>query len=281
MLVIAAALAAVTAAGVTSRLPAIAAGGLLHPSRNDVVPDRPGGCEDREFAGEGLTLRGWYCKGQGAPRATLIYLHGIADNRASSVGVIQRFTPRGFDVIAYDSRGHGRSDGEVCTYGYYEKADLRRVIETASVGPVILLGSSLGAAVALQEAGANRRVTAVIAAEPFADLRTVAIERAPFFLTRSTIEKAVRVAEEQGAFTIDDVSPVKAAGSIRVPVLLIHGANDVETVPEHSERVLDALAGPKRLIVVQGAGHNQSLGDGKVWTEIEDWIDAVLRVSAR
>jgi hypothetical protein len=39
--------------------------------------------------------------------------------------------------------------------------------------------------------------------------------------------------------------------------------------------VLAALAGPKRLILVPGARHNESLR-GMVWTEIEQWLDTVL-----
>jgi uncharacterized protein len=274
-------LAAVAAAVVSFQLPSIAAGGLLYPTRHDSIPDRPRSCVERDFAGEGVTLRGWYCQGEGARRATIIYLHGVADNRGSGVGVIQRFTPKGLDVIAYDSRAHGKSEGEICTYGFHEKADLRRVIETVQSGPVILVGTSLGAAVALQEAALNRRVTGVVAAEVFSDLRTVASERAPFFLTAGVIEKAIALAEDRGAFDIDQVSPEKAAESIKAPVLLIHGAADDETSPSHSERVLDALAGPKRFILVERAGHSQSLSDARTWTEIEGWVDAVLRVTAR
>jgi hypothetical protein len=40
--------------------------------------------------------------------------------------------------------------------------------------------------------------------------------------------------------------------------------------------VLQALAGPKRLILVPGARHNESLRGSAVWTEIERWIDAAL-----
>ena len=71
------------------------------------------------------------------------------------------------------------------------------------------------------------------------------------------------------------MSPVTAVAVITQPVLLIYGDSDVETFLDHSRRVMSALAGPKRLILVPGAGHNQSLR-GTVWTEIERWIDGVL-----
>jgi uncharacterized protein len=270
---------AVGAGVLFQQVPSIAAGGLLYPSRHTASGAAPANCTEREFAGEGVTLRGWSCTAAAVRRGTIVYLHGVADNHGSSVGAIQRFSPRGFEVVAYDSRRHGASDGTFCTYGYFEKVDLRRVIDSVRPGPVFLLGTSLGAAVALQEAADDRRITGIVAAEVFSDLRTVASERAPFFLSQSMIEKAIAVAERQAQLRIDDVSPVKAAASIRVPVLLIHGAKDVDTVPDHSERVLEALAGPKRLILVAGAGHNHSLSDTKVWTEIEGWMDAVLRSS--
>src|SRR5438128_11590183 len=100
------------------------------------------------------------------------------------------FVPRGFDVVAYDSRAHGESDGDICTYGFFEKNDLHRVLDTVDDGPVVLLGTSLGAAVAILEAADDQRVATVVAAETFADLRTVATERAPFFFTAATIRKA-------------------------------------------------------------------------------------------
>jgi uncharacterized protein len=157
---------------------------------------------------------------------------------------------------------------------------LRKAISIAcwtplEAGPIVLVGTSLGAAVALQEAAVDPRVTAVIAAETFSDLRTVATGRAPFFFTPGIIARAFRIAEQQGHFEVDAVSPVAAAANIRIPVLLVHGAADTDTPPEHSRRVLDALSGPKRIIFVPGARHNESLR-ADVWNEIERWLEEVL-----
>lgn len=66
-------------------------------------------------------------------------------------------------------------------------------------------------------------------------------------------------------------NPVRAAARIRVPVLLIDGAADIDTRPAHSERVFGALAGEKQLILVPGAAHNQSLS-GQTWAAVEPWI---------
>jgi alpha-beta hydrolase superfamily lysophospholipase len=268
-------LALVATGAVVAQLPSLAAGGLLHPLRRGLHTPAPHGCTNVTFQGAGIPLRGWRCPAQKNRRGTLVYLHGVADNRGSGTGIVQRFVDRGFDVIAYDSRAHGSSGGDACTYGYFEKQDLHRVLDTVPSGPIVLIGSSLGAAVALQETAGDPRVTTVVAAETFSDLRSVAQYRASFFLTEATIRKAFSLAEARGRFEVAAVSPVAAAARIRIPVLLIHGALDRSTPPDHSARVFAALKGPKRLILVPRARHNQSLA-GDVWPEIEAWIDHAI-----
>ena len=260
---------------VACQLPSIGAALILHPLRRHVVAAPPAMCQKVTFSGDGVSLQGWRGQAAGTRRGTLVYLHGVADNRASGAGVMERFRKRGFDVVAYDSRAQGESGGDASTYGFYKKEDLRRVMDTMNPGPIVLVGSSFGAAVALQTAAVDRRVSAVVAAETFSDLRTVVTERAPFFFTAGTIDKAIRLAEQKGRFQMDAVSPVLAARTITAPVLLVHGALDSATRPDHSRRVFAALAGPKRLILVPGAGHNESL-QGNIWEEIDRWLDSVL-----
>lgn len=263
---------------IVPNVPALAAGALLHPSRRHVVVETPKGCTDTSFEGVGgVTLRGWKCAPAAAPRGTLVYLHGVADSRASGAGVVRRFLDRGLEVVAYDSRAHGESGGDICTYGYYEKEDLRRVITASGRDRVVLLGHSLGAAVSLQTAADDERVAGVVAVESFSDLRTVAGERA-FYLPASIVERAFRYAEEKGAFQASRVSPVTAAARIEVPVFVIHGTADDATSPAHSERIYAALTGPKKLLLVDGAGHAGSLARGEVWDAIEQWIDELLSV---
>jgi dipeptidyl aminopeptidase/acylaminoacyl peptidase len=149
------------------------------------------------------------------------------------------------------------------------------VIDSVETGPIVLIGGSLGAAVALQAAADDPRVHAVVAVETFSDLRTVASERAPFFFTSGIVARAFQLAEQQGHFSVDAVSPVVAAAKIAVPVLLIHGDADVETPADHSRRVFAALREPKRLVLVPGATHNGSLRP-EIWDQIERWVRDVL-----
>jgi pimeloyl-ACP methyl ester carboxylesterase len=257
--------------------PEIAAGAVLYPARTTTLPVIPPNCVERRYPGDGLQLQGWACAAQGARRGTIVYLHGIADNRGSAVGTILRYTPMGYDVVAYDSRAHGQSEGEACTYGYFEKSDLRRVVNSLPDGPVVALGTSLGAAVALQAAPLTPRLSGIVAVEVFADLNTVVRDRAPFFVWEGLLSEAFAVAERRADFRVAETSPQAAARNVHVPVLLIHGANDTDTRLAHSQRVFDALVGQKRLVMVPGAGHNQSLRGASTWSEIDRWIEYVVR----
>jgi len=228
-----------------------------------------------DLEGAGVHLKGWRFPAQGAARGTVVYLHGAGDSRRSSLSIARHFVPVGFEVLAYDSRAHGDSGGDACTYGVYEKRDLLRVLAGVQKRPIILLGLSLGAAVALQAAAETRDVSAVIAIATFSDLRTVGRERAPFFASNHQIDEAFRIAEAEAKFRVDEASPLAAAPHIKVPALIIHGASDDETPPAHSRRVYDSLGGPKQLILVPGAGHNNALNPA-VWQQLDAWLRATL-----
>jgi uncharacterized protein len=254
-------------------LGSIAAGRILTPERHAPTLPPPAGCVERTFSGDSGPLEGWHCHRTGtANRGTILYLHGIAGNRDSAAAVVERFLPHGFNVIAYDARGHGSSSGELCTYGYHEKIDVRRVI--AEVGPsrVFLIGHSLGAAVALQAAAIEPLVRGVVAVSTFVDLRTIATERGDVRALPSwLVAWGVAQVERTGRFDVEATSPLRAAASIKVPVLLVHGADDRRPAPSHSERVLTALGGHGEMIVVPGAGHHDVLGPG-TWSRIEQWL---------
>jgi pimeloyl-ACP methyl ester carboxylesterase len=230
--------------------------------------------EDVTLAGDGATLRGWLFRADPPRRGAIVFLHGTASNREAGLGVAARYVPRGFDVLLYDSRAHGESTGDACTYGYYEKGDLRGALDWLGAPAVQVIGTSLGAAVALQAAAEDPRIASVVSIAVFSDLATVAQERAPFFASQGQIREALAIAEHDGHFRLADVSPAAAAPRLRVPVLVIHGARDRDTRPQHSQRVYEALAGPKRLILVPGGDHNNAL-DGPAWRAVDEWIEAV------
>jgi len=269
-------LAAVVAAGCMP--PSWGANALLHPQRRPMTrqPDRP--FDAVVFEGEGVKLKGWWFHAPNK-RGTVVFLHGLSDNRGNGVGIADHFLDRGYDVIEYDSRAHGESEGDACTYGFYEKQDLRRVLDRIEAKPIAVMGVSLGAGIALQAAAEDRRIVGVVAVSSFSDLRTAARERAPWFASKGNLAEAFAIAEKEGKFRADDVSPMAAAALIKVPTLVIHGEKDDETPAAHSQRIFAALHEPKRLILVANARHNHVL-DAHVWAEIDAWLATALAPAA-
>jgi uncharacterized protein len=261
--------------------PSWGANALLHPGRRIATTSPSQKFEALDLAGDGVVLKGWYFRSERPRRGTFIYLHGVGDSRVSSISLARHLTGRGFDVLAYDSRAHGESSGDACTYGFHERRDLRHALDKLATSPVMLLGTSMGAAVALQTAAEDKRIAATVAIATFSDLRTAAFERAPFFASRGNVEAALSMAETRGAFRIDEVSPLLAAQRIQSPVFVIHGAKDRETPSDHSRRVFEALRGPnKRLLIVPDAGHGDVLR-AQTWKEIDLWIDSIIPATPR
>jgi ketol-acid reductoisomerase len=144
-------------------------------------------------------------------------------------------------------------------------------IDSLGVTDVAVIGGSMGAAVGLQAAADDTRIQKVVAIATFSDLRTVARERAPFFASEKNIHDALALAEQQGHFVVDDVSSEKAAARLLIPVLVVHGADDHDTPPAHSQRVYAALKGPKRLLLLPGAGHSTPLSED-TWKIVDEWL---------
>jgi hypothetical protein len=216
---------------------------------------------------DGVTLVGWFVPANSIAKGTIIYLHGVSDNRISGLPVAKSFHDHGYNVCLYDSRRHGESGGRFCTYGNQEKFDVAEVIGALErsygqgLGRIGLFGVSMGAAVALQSAAMDARIVAVVAEGCFTDLQTISLDhqrriiKLPWeFLGNLVMKRAERIA----GFECGAVSPLKALEGIRVPVLFIHGTDDFIINPRYSEILYKKANGPKELYYISSAFHNNT-----------------------
>ena len=160
----------------------------------------------------------------------------------------------------------------MATYGWKERQDTRAIVEalyaSEHVRHLYALGVSMGAAIALQSAAVEPRVEAVVAEDPFANLREVTydyagLEVSPLLgktLFRPASMAAMHQVKKMGGFDPDDVSPEKAVASRGFPVLLICGTADHRIPCRHAEAIYKAATGPKELWIVPGAEHASALG---------------------
>ena len=226
--------------------------------------------EDVSFRSfDGTRLHGWWFEA-GRDRPTVIALHGVTKNRTDMVRFAIALGAAGINVLLFDGRGHGKSEGRFVTYGFYEKRDVEAAIDFAvltkgvsdlSIG---LAGISMGAAITLQVAAANRRIRAIWTDSPFASLARVSLDRLrtwtrmPDAPLRPVMWVAMKVAERRGRFEVRAVDPLALAHQIACPVYLVHGDKDAIIGLDHSLSIFDALSSAeKELWVIPGVAHGR------------------------
>ena len=201
------------------------------------------------------------------PRGTVVILHGSSSCKESMLGPAQLLVADGYNALLYDSRACGESGGRWATYGFHERADFSRVLDTATrrfgeLGPVGVFGSSYGGSVALQAMADDPRVRAAIVECAFPDLRETIRDHGrlwlhlPAWVSDLALDRAGRIA----GFDPDAVSPERSAARIgrgSRPVLLIHGTADERIALAHGERLRAALSAAGEWYPVPGGGHNE------------------------
>ncbi len=65
---------------------------------------------------------------KGGNSTCILYAHGLGSNKLEGLSIARYFLKQGFDVCSFDFSGSGRSEGDLTTYGLYEKDDLLAVI---------------------------------------------------------------------------------------------------------------------------------------------------------
>src|SRR5207253_8659914 len=99
------------------------------------------------------------------PRATIVVLHGIRDQKDFLRHIGLHLAEAGYRAVMVDSRGHGRSTGPFLTWGTQEPRDLTQLIDALGYGdgPIGVFGESNGAAVSIMWGAHDARVRAVVA----------------------------------------------------------------------------------------------------------------------
>ena len=209
-------------------------------------------------SGDGLLLRGWWLPAPQAER-TVIALHGHRGARQHCVGIGAALWRRGANVLLFDHRGRGSSEGEVVSLGHFETLDALAAIEYA-LGraprvPLGLIGYSMGGAVAVMAAARDERVRAIVADSPFASERG---------LVRSLLRRQIdplhgpvaALTERLLPYDSGKVEPLRDVAKIAPSAsLFVHGLLDETCDPRDSVRLYEAAGEPKDLWLLEGEGH--------------------------
>lgn len=230
---------------------------------------------------DGLTLHGWLLRPAGRSRASILVLHGNAQNVSTHVNGVLWLVNEGFAVFIFDYRGYGWSEGRPSLAGVHLDAEAAFEVLLTLPGlgdtPVIVLGQSLGGAVAVYtvaHSAHKERITALVLDSAFSSYRRIAREKLADFFVTWPFQLPLSY------FFNDEYSPVTWIKQVSpVPVLILHGVRDDVVPLHHGERLFDAVLPPKDFRRTLPPGHIQSFADAAVRRELVSYIDNRLQAA--
>ena len=189
-------------------------------------------------------LRGLVAEPTGTARGTAIIFHGNAGHAGHRAFYAHALTPLGWRVILAEYPGYGPRAGKPGEASLVaDAADTVALAHRQYGGPLLLVGESLGAAVAGAAAAQQRDLSAgLLLITPWDRLEHVAAHHYPWlpvkWLLRDRYDTAARL-----------------AGFDR-PVVVAIAEHDAIVPGQFGSALFDALGGPRQLVLIKGAGHN-------------------------
>ncbi len=219
----------------------------------------------------GYVIAGSYMPG--TTDNTILFSHGLTHSRWSMLKYAPVFINSGWNIVLMDHRKHGQSGGETISYGVFEKADMGIVVEEAfqcfpDTQLFGLYGESMGAAIALQYAPGDSRVSFVISDCSFDNLHSELRYRAreiplPDFLRNVILKLVIHSVRFLADYDINSIRPDIDILETGIPILLVHGEADDYVPTVHSRRMYEARKdiAPTELFLYSESRHAQSIQD--------------------
>lgn len=194
-----------------------------------------------------------------------ILCHGLGCAKYESIKYVPLFLNSGFSVIIYDHRNHGLSGKAYTSMGYYEKYDLKQVIDWCckifgNDCKIVTHGESMGAATVLMHLDIDNRVNCVIADCSYSDLKLLLLHQLKtyYHLPCFLIPVVNCIIYLRAGFWFDNVSPINAVCRSDKPVLFIHGKRDNFVPSEMSKMMYACKRKNKAIYLVAKARHAES-----------------------
>jgi fermentation-respiration switch protein FrsA (DUF1100 family) len=200
----------------------------------------------------------------------MIFFHGNGGNISNVGWLAQRFASHGFNVLIFDYRGYGASDGVAAKESdLYADGDaaVAFVMNEKGIRPeqIVLYGQSLGTAI-VADVASRRNFGAAVLESGFSSASSVATSALPWlprflhFLGKNRFE------------------PARKLSGVKCPILIAHGDPD-PTIPTSEAQLLYAAANaPKKLLIVPGAGH---VVFGSAGEQYLDQVEQFMRESIK
>lgn len=217
----------------------------------------------------------------------IIVIHGYGTNAKSMSFYIKNFYNRGYNVLAPDLIGHGRSKAKFISMGGYDSKDMRRWIdfinENYSNPDIALFGISMGASTVINTLGQNlpENVRAFIEDSGYLNLdkqfahQLKKLYKLPSFPIITISSAATKI---RAGFSFKEVDATKALEETKIPGLILHGAQDSFVPTENANEIYKLLTSPKEIYISENLKHVQA---GKqdydnYWNKVQNFLNKYL-----
>lgn len=237
---------------------------------------------------DNLILNAYFIAAPEATNCYVILCHGYKNSALSMAEYAFVYHQAGWNVLVPDHRSHGYSQGRYITMGWKEHQDLilwaNSVIDQNPHAQILLHGISMGAATVMMAAGSPELPPHVVAAvedcgytslpDELEDKISHGLGLPAFPLVPVTsLLSRIQIGNFLGA-----VDCVEAVSHSKIPILFIHGENDVFVPFWMLEELYVAATCPKIKLVVPRAAHAQSQGVNPqlYWSTVEFFINRFI-----
>lgn len=233
------------------------------------------GVQLEEFAlavDDSVRLNAWHLT-QPEARGTVLFFGGNGFYLVQSLGYIQALTAHPVNVVMFDYRGYGQSEGSPGVEAFKRDAEAayRHVRDELGVSPgqILVHGHSLGTFLA-SYVGTTQEVGGIVLENPATNVNDWVKGLAPWYVR---LFVSFEVDEDlQGESNLERLRAMGAT-----PLLTIAGAQDNITAPSMAQTLHDeADTTEKTLVVVEGGGHNQLYESTAYQDAYRQLLDRVL-----
>ena len=208
----------------------------------------------------------------------VVLVHGAGGDRVATYPLAQQYIERGYDVIAFDDRGHGLNPDTKVTFGVNEQRDVKALVkyarETLGSSKVIVHGQSMGGEVTAVYAsnvtpGTVEAADAVILDSPvpgmeymirsvIADDDPVEMESA---MTSYLIETGKLYSNIFYHVNWNKGDTIKVVANDQLPTLVFVSEKDTVCLPEKVEDVYENVGSEVKSIAYVDSAHIEGVID--------------------
>ncbi|HEX3643394.1 MAG TPA: alpha/beta hydrolase [Ktedonobacteraceae bacterium] len=216
---------------------------------------------------DGLVLRGYYLSAEALTTKTVILAHGYNGHAKDMALLAQLYHETfGYNVLMPDNRGHGHSEGSYIGLGWHDRLDYVKWIDYViqRIGPnshIVLHGVSMGGATVLMTSGEPlpKQVKCVIsdcAYTSATDILSYQLRRKFKLPAFPLLPLVSLICKLHTGYFFNEASALKQVARTRLPILFIHGEEDVFVPTEMIHPLYNQSQGYKEKLLIANAGHS-------------------------